>query len=216
MMQDYDYLVKMFNSTDDKGAGHDFDLQHQPGSQDYKAVLKAFVQHELKKEIRSFITVSHSVNPRTMLVTTTDGTAIEVRMQKLNNLDHIWRVTGSNWMTPTGYASADERYRMLQIEEAPVQVREWATQWMASSDWEKHYLLLGEKTYVLIKTSESNTDSVELQDLGFWAGELSVSFQTFDYSKTADPSLISDYLLLEVDYAAEHGVSFRESYSYRE
>ncbi|MCM3078611.1 hypothetical protein [Brevibacillus invocatus] len=25
VMQDYDYLVKMFNSTDDKGAGHDFE-----------------------------------------------------------------------------------------------------------------------------------------------------------------------------------------------
>lgn len=137
-------------------------------------------------------------------------------MKKMNNLGHIWKVTGFNWMTPTGYTSDDERYRMLQIEEAPVQIREWATQWMASSDWEKHYLLLGEKTYVLIKTSGSNTDSVELEDLGFWAGELSVLYQTFDFSKTADLSLVNDYLLLEVDYVAEYGVSFIESYSYRE
>ncbi|MFD2370663.1 hypothetical protein ACFSO0_12065 [Brevibacillus sp. GCM10020057] len=216
-LQDHDYLVKMFRSTDDKGVdGIAFQWSDPSGKTDYKAVVRAFVEKELKKEIRSFQTVSRSVNPRVVLVTTTDGAAIEIQMKKLNNLGQMWTITGYNELYPTSYPASAERYRAIRIEEAPAQVQEWANKRMSSPEWKKEWLQTGEKTYVLLKTSGSPTDAVELEDVGFGAGEMSVMYQTFDYSQTSDPALINDYILLEVDYAAEQGVNFIESYTFHE
>lgn len=212
-LKDQDHLRKMFNATDDKGVGGiGFDLEGQPGSHDYKAVVEAFVETRLQKEMRSMITVSRSVNPRVVLVTTADGAALEISMKKWNNRGQIWSVTGYNELHLQGEPASDGRYRVLQVADAPADVQEWAGKWEAKSEWAKESLPRGEKTYLLLKTSDSPTDSVEVEEIRFGAEELFVTYQTFEYGETADPALINDRLLIEVDHNAAQGVTFHESY----
>jgi hypothetical protein len=190
-------------------------LAENPESRDYKKVLKRFVSEQIGKEIASFQTASRTVNPREVLVITTDHQAIQIRMQKWNNYDQIWTVTGYNDLYPTEHGEEIQRYRSIKIADAPQQVQDWAGKLLTAPEWKKEFLRLGNQTYILLKTSSSRTDSVDMEEIGFGAGEIQVSYQTYAYSQSADPSLINDYVLLEADYPADH-VSFTETYAYRE
>lgn len=71
----------------------------------------------------------------------------------------------------------------------------------------------GGKTYVMVKTSSSKTDSVELDDIMVSGGDVMVGYQTFDYHPDRDLSMLNDYLLLELDYGEVSGVYFQVTYT---
>jgi hypothetical protein len=221
-LADRDAIIDAFNAMDDKGGAFEISeeelksMESDPSSRNYKQVLRRFVKEKLNKELDSFQTISRTVNPRRLLVTTTDQTAIDIEMKKWNNRGGIWTVERFNDVSLKGNATLgipDDRYRQMRVEDAPEDVKAWAAQRMASPDWKTEFLRKEGKTYVLIKTSASETDSVELEDIHFWAEEIFVTYQTYDYGKSKDRSLINDYLLIEVIYDAKAGVAFEKSLS---
>ncbi|MFY0543973.1 hypothetical protein [Brevibacillus sp. H7] len=222
LLADRDAMIDAFDAMDDKGGAFEISeeelksMESDPSSRDYKQVLRRFVKEKLNKELDSFQTISRTVNPRRLLVTTTDQTAIDIEMKKWNNRGGIWTVERFNDVSLKGNATLgipDDRYRQMRVEDAPEDVKAWAAQRMASPDWKTEFLRKEGKTYVLIKTSASETDSVELEDIHFWAEEIFVTYQTYDYGKSKDRSLINDYLLIEVIYDAKAGVAFEKSLS---
>ncbi len=218
---DHDRLLRWFRITDDKGWGVDYTLEQvasirlQEENKDYKKVLAKYVSEVLQKQIATFQTVSHRVNPREVLVTTTDRNAFLIKMEKWNKFDGVWAVTGTNQMPidPDAEMTAFNRYRTLKIYEAPAPVQKWANQLLTSPGEKREYLRQGRKIFALLKTTNSSpTDSVEIENLMFSAGEVHITYQTYEYGKQANPMLINDYLLLEIDYEANDGVTFTESF----
>ncbi len=221
-LADRDAIIDAFDSTDDKGGSFEITeeeltaMESDPASRDYKQVLLRFVREKLNKELDSFQTISRTVNPRRLLVTTTDQTVIDVEMKKWNNRGGIWTVERFNdfaWNGNAPIGTADDRYHELKMEDAPEDVRTWAKKLMTSPDWRTEYLRKDQRTYVLMKTSARETDSVELEDIRFSVQEIFINYQTYDYRKSKDRSLINDYLLIEVLYEAKEGVTFNQTLS---
>ncbi|NGQ95250.1 hypothetical protein G3578_08720 [Brevibacillus sp. SYP-B805] len=222
-VQDHDGLIRWFRTTDDKGVGIEHTpeellaLTQNPENRDYKQVLKRFVSEALGKEIASFQTASRTLNPREVLVMTTDHEALQIHMKKWSNYDQIWTVTGYNNLFPASEnLDPVQRYRTLKMGDAPQPVQEWASKLLGTPEWQQAFTTQDGKTYILLKTSSSPTDSVEVEDIGIWANEMYVDYHRYEFGKSADPSLINDYLLLEADYPADRGVRFTETYAYRE
>lgn len=218
-LYDRDYLLEAFRSVHDTGTGMNYtaeqlaEMMKKPEQRDYKQVLGQFVRNELGKEIESFQTISQTVNPRTILVTMTDHTYYKFELKQRHDRADIWTVERYMDFYLNGNVETSNRYRLLKAENAPPQVKQWAAKVLQSPEWKTEYQRMGEKTYVLIKTSGSSTDSVELEDILYGPEEAHITYQAFDYAKDYDPSLINDYLLIELDYEANAGVNFYKSLS---
>ncbi|MEJ8546869.1 hypothetical protein [Brevibacillus borstelensis] len=216
---DHDAVLDAFRRTDDKGGSFEItesekqELMADPRSRDYKWVLRTFVEEKLGKKLKTFQTASQTVNPRILLVTTTDDTAYEIEMKKWPAYDQIWTVERFNSMSPRDVGSGSLLYRVVKQEEVPKNVQDWLGPLLAAPDWKTEYLRDGEKTFVLIKTSSSATDSVEVENVALWVGEVTVTYQTYDYANSEDRSLVNDYVLLEIPYNAAEGVRFTKSLS---
>ncbi|ASJ55661.1 hypothetical protein BP422_20175 [Brevibacillus formosus] len=221
---DRDAVVEAFDWTDDKGVGLDYNeaellqMQKDPDNYNYKKVLRRFVQSELKTEIESFQTIGSQLNPRRILVATTDGMLYEVTMKKRSNHRQMWTVEGYN-MT-AGYRTDVEQeqdllpedmyptYRVMELAEVDLQIQAWAKPLIQNSQGHTFNTALNGKTYLLIKTSQSETDSVEIEGIRIWVEEMFVHYQTYEFGEGADRSILNNYLLIEVPEAAESGVTF--------
>ncbi|MED1948574.1 MULTISPECIES: hypothetical protein [Brevibacillus] len=221
---DRDAVVEAFDWTDDKGVGLEYNeaellqMQKDPDNHNYKKVLRRFVQSELKTEIESFQTIGSQLNPRRILVATTEGMLYEVTMKKRSNHGQIWTIEGYN-MT-AGYRTDVEQkqdllpedmyptYRVMELAEADLQIQAWAKPLIQNSQGHTFNTALNGKTYLLIKTSQSETDSVEVEGIRIWVEEMLVHYQTYEFGEGADRSILNNYLLIEVPETAESGVTF--------
>ncbi|GAB1533400.1 MULTISPECIES: hypothetical protein [Brevibacillus] len=221
---DRDAVVEAFDWTDDKGVGLEYNeaellqMQKDPDNHNYKKVLRRFVQSELKTEIESFQTIGSQLNPRRILVATTDGMLYEVTMKKRSKHHQMWTVEGYN-MT-AGYRTDVEQeqdllpknmyptYRVMELAEADLQIQAWAKPLIQNSQGHTFNTALNGKTYLLIKTSQSETDSVEIEGIRIWMEEMLVHYQTYEFGEGADRSILNHYLLIEVPETAESGVTF--------
>lgn len=219
LLKDKDYLLEAFSSVHDTAVGLEYtDEQLQqyvsdPIRKDYKATLEHFVTTELRKEIDTFQTVSRSVNPRTLLVTMKDHTVYKIYMQKDYNYQGIWKVTMYMDFYLNGNVDYANRYKQLKVDDLSGRPKEWAEKQLQSEVWKTEYMGYGGKTYVMVKTSSSQTDSVELDDIMVSGGDVMVGYQTFDYHPDRDLTLLNDYLLLELDYGEVSGVYFQVTYT---
>lgn len=219
---DRDAVVEAFEWTDDKGVGLEYNeaellqMQIDPDNHNYKKVLRRFVQSELKTEIESFQTIGSQLNPRRILVATTDGMLYEVTMKKRSNHRQMWTVEGYN-MT-AGYRTDVEQdllpedmyptYRVMELAKADLQIQAWAKPLIQNSQGHTFHTALNGKTYLLIKSSQSETDSVEIEGIRIWVEEMLVHYQTYEFGEGADRSILNNYLLIEVPETAESGVTF--------
>ncbi|MFS0553574.1 hypothetical protein [Brevibacillus sp. 179-C9.3 HS] len=221
---DRDAVVEAFDWTDDKGVGIEYNedemlqLQNDPDNRNYKKVLRRFVQSELETEIESFQTIGSQLNPRRILVATIDGMLYEVTMKKRSTHRQMWTVEGYNMMA--GYTTDVEQeqdqlpeelyptFRVIELAEADQQVQAWAKPLIQNSQSNTFYTALNGKTYLLIKTSQSETDTVEIEGIRIWVEEMLVHYQTYEHGDGADRSIINNYLLIEVPEIAESGVMF--------
>ncbi|MGG1660593.1 hypothetical protein [Brevibacillus sp. NRS-1366] len=219
---DRDAIVNAFKWTDDKGTGYEYEevelteRMQDPQNRDYKEVLKRFVEQELQKELESFQTMSRTLNPRSLLVATTDHNLYEVRMKKWYTHDQIWTVQGYNTLPEIGKVNGTANHRILTLAEVDEEVSTWAKGLLASPEWKNEFLRRDGKTYLLIKSSGGETDSVELEDIRIWVEEMYVDYQAYEYKNQEDRSLINDYLLIEVPVDASAGVTFRKTVSVTE
>ncbi|USG66743.1 hypothetical protein NDK47_05445 [Brevibacillus ruminantium] len=219
LLADRDAIINTFQSMDDKGGSYLIteeekrEMMADPRSRDYKWVLRRFVKDRLNKQLESFQTTSRTVNPRTLLVTTTDNTAYEIEMKKWPGYNQIWTVERVNDLFVKTAPETGKRYEVVKYEEVPEKVQEWLKPLLASKDWKQEYLVDNETTYVLIKTHFSPTDSVEIEDVSVWIDEITVSYQTYDYAKSRDHSLVNPYILLEIPRTAAKHVTFHETLS---
>ncbi|HZG15852.1 MAG TPA: hypothetical protein VE710_12610 [Candidatus Bathyarchaeia archaeon] len=217
---DHDRLLQAFRSTDDKGWRIEYTameiaaMRTVEENKDYKKVLERYISKQLGKQLVTFQTVSRQVNPREVLVTTTDRNAYLLQMEKWNKANGIWAVTGANQMVmdTQGNTYFVAPYRSLEIAQAPADVEKWANQLLASPEARQDYLRSGRKTYVFLKTTNSShTDSVEIEEVFAQVNEVHISYQSLEVGAEDNPLLINEYILLEIDYAADAGVTFTES-----
>ncbi|MFP3387332.1 hypothetical protein [Brevibacillus sp. SIMBA_040] len=214
---DRDGFAKAFEWTDDKGTGYTYSdeqltaLQQDSQNRDYKQVLRRFFEQELKKEMESFQTVGSTLNPRRLLVVTTDNDLYEISMKKRYTHDQIWTVEGSNTLSGIEKPNEAELYHLLKLDEADEEVRTWAKSLLAIPEWKSEWMRKEGKTYVLIKTSNSESDSVELESVRVWVEELYVDYQALEYGTGADPDLMNDYILMEVPFEGSPDVTFRKT-----
>ncbi|GIP40910.1 hypothetical protein J31TS4_41900 [Paenibacillus sp. J31TS4] len=188
-------------------------MASDPDRQDYGKVIEAFNRSRLHKTLLSYQTVSTSTNPRSVLVATREGTYYLLFLQKNYRYGGIWLVTKySEASLPADGQGLYPLYRTLSWEEAPDAVQNWAKPLQAEGSWKQEWTTSEGKTYLLLTTTSSATDSIELAGLQVHAGELYVQYQTFVYSE-AETDLIQPYALVEVDFADPFSVTFTETYS---
>ncbi|WP_213021749.1 hypothetical protein [Brevibacillus reuszeri] len=214
---DRDGIAQAFEWTDDKGTGYTYSeeqltaMQEDTQNRDYKHVLRRFAQQELQKEIESFQTVGRSLNPRRLLVVTTDNALYEISMKKRYTHDQIWTVEGSNTLSGIEKPNVTELYRLLNLDEADEEVQAWAKGLLATPEWKSEWMRKDGKTYVMVKSSSSESDSVELESVRVWVEELYVDYQALTYEDGADPEIINDYVLIEVPVEGAGDVTFRKT-----
>ncbi|WP_289138200.1 hypothetical protein [uncultured Brevibacillus sp.] len=214
---DRDGIVQAFEWTDDKGTGYTYSeeqltaMQQDTQNRDYKHVLRRFAQQDLQKEIESFQTVGRSLNPRRLLVVTTDNALYEISMKKRYTHDQIWTVEGSNTLSGIEKPNVTELYRLLKLDEADEEVQAWAKGLLATPEWKSEWMRKDGKTYVLVKSSSSESDSVELESVRVWGEELYVDYQALTYEDGADPAVINDYVFIEVPVEGAGDATFRKT-----
>jgi hypothetical protein len=217
-LQDRDTLLQLMALVHDSGEGFEYTeaqlivLQANPENKDYRKVLHKFVQSRLSKEIDTFQTIGKPVNPRTLLITTKDHFAYMVYMRKDYSHDGIWLVSGFLDYMPQGN-EVPETYKMVSLTQAPNDVMEWAQALLKLPEWKKEYRTFGGRTYALIKSSVSTSDSVELENVTAFAGEVHISYQTYQHETTQSKELSNDYLLLELLAPSIREVHFQNTYS---
>ncbi|WP_134684207.1 hypothetical protein [Brevibacillus migulae] len=218
---DHDRLLQAFRSTDDKGWRIEYAAEEIKAmssvaeNKDYKKVLEKYVTNELHKQLATFQTVGSRVNPREVLVTTTDRNAYLIELERWNQHNGIWAVTGGNQMKidPQGTGAFEPAYRTLDISQAPADVQKWADSLLAAQEARQDFLRSGTKTYALLQsTNGSSTDSIEIEEVFAHLGEVFISYQSLEVGTYDNPLLVNDYILLEIDEQAEAGVTFTESF----
>jgi hypothetical protein len=100
-------------------------------------------------------------------------------------------------------------FELVTIDSAPIEVKEWLQREFQDAGWSKRFLHSSGNTYVLLKTSSSNKDSIELEDVKFEGEKVLVLYQTFSYHETK-PNL-KDYLLIKIN--GELKVGYRVTYT---
>ncbi|MDR6549993.1 DUF4309 domain-containing protein [Paenibacillus qinlingensis] len=217
-LQDRDKLLDQLSRVHDSTVGYEYTedqrkvLQSDPANKDYVHVLQKFVQTQLKKEIGNFQTIGKPQNPRSVLVTTTDQVAYMVTMRKDYTHDGIWLIHACTDYTP-GENSVPDFYTRISLAQAPVEVKTWAETILKQPEWKKEYQTFGDRTYALIKSSSSYSDSVELEDVSVSMGEAFIAYQSYQYAAGSDKDLINDYVLLELKGSGIREVNFQNTYS---
>ncbi|KRE59838.1 DUF4309 domain-containing protein [Paenibacillus sp. Soil750] len=217
-LKDRDTLLRILSRVHDSTEGFEYtenqlkELQANPENKVYSKVLQKFVQSRLNQEVTSFQTISDSVNPRSLLITTNDQHAYMVYMKKDYSHDGIWIVSGFMDYMPQEN-QINEVYTSISLTEAPGDVKEWAQSLLKQPEWRKEFRTFGDRTYALIKSSSSFSDSVELEEVMNSAGEVYISYQTYQYPANSNIDLINDYLLLELKGPGIRDVIFQNTYS---
>ncbi|GED68960.1 hypothetical protein BRE01_26620 [Brevibacillus reuszeri] len=214
---DRDGIARAFEWTDDKGTGYTYSeeqltvLQQDSQNRDYKQVLRRFAEQELQKDIDSFQTIGSTLNPRRLLVVTTDNSLYEISMKKRSTHDQIWTVEGSNTLSGIEKPNETELYHLLKLDDADEEVQAWAKDLLETPEWKNEWMRKDGKTYVLIKSSSSESDSIELESVRVWGEELYVDYQALSYGDGADPAVINDYVLIEVPVKGAGDATFRKT-----
>jgi hypothetical protein len=217
-LKDRDTLIRILSRVHDSTEGYEYtetqlkELMTNPENKDYSKVLQKFIQSRLKQEITSFQTISKSVNPRSVLLTTSDQRAYMVYMKKDYSHDGIWLISGFMDYMPQEN-QINEVYTSILLTEAPGDVKEWAQSLLKQPEWKKEYRTFGDRTYALMKSSSSFSDSVELEEVMNSAGEVFISYQSYQYAVNNNKDLINDYLLLELKGPSIRDVIFQNTYS---
>jgi hypothetical protein len=217
-LKDRDTLMRILSRVHDSTEGYEYteaqlkELQANPENKDYSKVLQKFIQSRLKQEITSFQTISKSVNPRSVLLTTSDQRAYMVYVKKDYSHNGIWLISGFMDYIPQGN-QINEVYTSIPLTEAPGDVKEWAQSLLNQPEWKKEYRTFGDRTYALIKSSSSFSDSVELEEVMNSAGEVFISYQSYQYAANSNKDLINDYLLLELKGSSIRDVIFQNTFS---
>jgi hypothetical protein len=217
-LKDRDTLIRILSRVHDSTEGYEYtetqlkELMTNPENKDYSKVLQKFIQSRLKQEITSFQTISKSVNPRSVLLTTSDQRAYMVYMKKDYSHDGIWLISGFMDYMPQEN-QINEVYTSIPLTEAPGDVKEWAQSLLKQPEWKKEYRTFGDHTYALMKSSSSFSDSVELEEVMNSAGEVFISYQSYQYAVNNNKDLINDYLLLELKGPSIRDVIFQNTYS---
>jgi hypothetical protein len=217
-LKDRDTLIRILSRVHDSTEGYEYtetqlkELMANPENKDYSKVLQKFIQSRLKQEITSFQTISKSVNPRSVLLTTSDQRAYMVYVKKDYSHNGIWLISGFMDYMPQGN-QINEVYTSIPLTEAPGDVKEWAQSLLKQPEWKKEYRTFGDRTYALIKSSSSFSDSVELEEVMNSAGEVFISYQSYQYAANSNKDLINDYLLLELKGSSIRDVIFQNTFS---
>lgn len=217
-LKDRDTLLRILSRVHDSTEGFEYtenqlkELQANPENKIYSKVLQKFVQSRLNQEVTSFQTISDSVNPRSLLITTNDQHAYLVYMKKDYSHDGIWIISGFMDYMPQEN-QINEVYTLIPISEAPGDVKEWSQALLKQPEWKKEYRNFGDRTYALIKSSSSLADSVELEEVVLSAGEVYISYQSYQYAADSNKNLINDYILLELKGPGIRDVTFKNTYS---
>ncbi|MGO4498413.1 DUF4309 domain-containing protein [Paenibacillus sp. 2RAB27] len=217
-LMDRDTLLRILSRVHDSTEGYEYteaqlkELQANQENKDYSKVLQKFIQSRLKQEITSFQTISKSVNPRSVLLTTSDQRAYMVYMKKDYSHDGIWIISGFMDYMPQEN-QMNEIYTSVPLAGASGDVKEWAQSLLKQPEWKKEYRTFGDRTYALIKSSSSYSDSVELEEVMLSAGEVYISYQSYQYAANSNKDLINDYLLLELKGPGIRDVIFQNTYS---
>ncbi|CAN7664999.1 DUF4309 domain-containing protein [Paenibacillus sp. LjRoot56] len=217
-LKDRDTLLRILSRVHDSTEGFEYtenqlkELQANPENKVYSKVLQKFVQARLNQEVTSFQTISDSVSPRSLLITTNDQHAYMVYMKKDYSHDGIWIVSGFMDYMPQEN-QINETYTSIPLAGAPGDVKEWVQALLKQPEWKKEYRTFGDRTYALIKSSSSFSDSVELEEVMNSAGEVYISYQSYQYPANSNIDLINDYLLLELKGPGIRDVIFQNTYS---
>lgn len=100
-------------------------------------------------------------------------------------------------------------FELVTVNSVPKEVDDWLKQELQDEGWNKGFFHYLGNTYVLLKTSSSNKDSIELEDVKFEGEKVLVLYQTFSYHETK-PNL-KDYLLIKIN--GELKVDYRVTYT---
>jgi hypothetical protein len=219
---DADALMKAFASMHDNKIVIEYSdselnlLQDKEGQTDYAEVLLSFIETKLSTKAKHYQTVSQMVNPRMVLVVTENDKAYLVQLEQLHAFKSIWVVTSYSDLNLNGNEMVKNQYKLLQISDAPKEIGEWSSELLSQGGWKNESKTLNGKTYVLIKSSLGNFDSVELEDVSFFVGEVYIAFQSYEYENldVGTKRRINDYLLIELAMKDIQKVSFTRSYSY--
>ncbi|NOU66502.1 hypothetical protein GC096_20890 [Paenibacillus sp. LMG 31461] len=217
-LMDRDTLLRILSRVHDSTEGYEYtetqlkELQANPENKEYNKVLQTFIQSRLKQEITSFQMISKSVNPRSVLLTTSDQRAYMVYMKKDYSHDGIWLISGFMDYMPQEN-QINEIYTSIPLARASGDVKEWAQAVLKQPEWRKEFRTFGDHTYALIKSSSSFSDSVELEEVMNSAGEVYISYQSYQYAANSNLDLINDYLLLELKGPGIRDVIFQNTYS---
>ncbi|OAS16519.1 hypothetical protein [Paenibacillus oryzisoli] len=217
-LKDRDTLLRILSRVHDSTEGYDYtedqlkEMQANPDNKDYSKVLQMFVESRLQQEITSYQTISQSVNPRSLLITTSNQQAYMVYMKKDYLHDGIWLISSFMDYMPQG-DQIHEIYSLISLAEAPEDVKEWAQGLLKQPGWLKEFHTFDERTYAFIKSSSSDSDSVELEEVMNSAGEVFISYQSYQYAANSHKELINDYLLLELKGPSIWDVTFQNTYA---
>lgn len=217
--REIDSLLEAFSSVHDTGVGLTYEaeelqaLAEHPLHKTYESTLEFFVGSKLHKEIKSFQTISETVNPRTLLVIMRDNSIYKVTMEMRYEPEPFWIVTSYMDFYENGNVALKRQYVLKSVKDLPDGPRLWAEKLLQEEGWEKDYLSFAGKTYILIKSSSEAHDSVELDYIEVDEGAVSVGYQVYEHRRS---ELVQNYVLVEADYGDVNEVNYVETYSSEE
>lgn len=210
-----DSLLEAFSSVHDTAvvlAYEDEELQAlaaHPLHKTYESALEHFVGSELHKEIKSYRTISEAVNPRTLLVIMRDDSIYKIDIERRYEPEPFWVVTSYMDFYVNGNVAFKQQYVLKTVEELAAEPKRWAEELMQEEGWQKAHTMIGGITYILIKSSSDDLDSVELDHIEVADGVIAVNYQVYEHRRS---ELVQDYILIEAEYGDVSTVSYVETY----
>lgn len=143
-------------------------FQQDKKRQDYVAVVKEFVEQELKSELSFLDTADGTYNPRRITVGTSDGAVYALTLNRRHNYGDIWTINDYALYGQGNGEGAQPRsntvdYELMDINDALQTVQDWASKVIAKKQRGHEYSLLDGKTYILLTAVEG--ESIELLDI---------------------------------------------------
>lgn len=210
-----DSLLEAFSSVHDTAVVLTYEdeelqaLAEHPLHKTYESTLEHYVGSELHKEIKSYRTISETVNPRTLLVIMRDDSIYKLNMEKRYEPEPFWIVTSYMDFYENGNVAFKQQYVLKSVAELTDEPKLWAEELMQEEGWEKAHTTIAGKTYILIKSSSDDLDSVELDRIEAADGVISISYQVYEHRRS---ELVQDYILIEAEYGDVSAVSYVETY----
>lgn len=201
-----DYLIELAERVKE-ARGKDYteelllEMQIDTNNKDYHFVVKNYVESDLKTEILSYWTINKSNYPKQVIVLAKDKSVYLLNLFKWHNYSGIWTVNYHSWVDT--YGKIDDQYELVELDTTPNDVKKWVADSLKNSDWDNDYLILGEATYILIKSSSNPADSVDVLEVWASSGSVTIHYEKLEEGYNADLFGVNDYVLIKVNYPTE-------------